>query len=181
MRPASASSFSSILSSSRRKLASSSGSRSSSSSATKRDICVPFWSAGRCTSRLKVPTLGMMPAGVFRVTGYRTPLTPTRWMGIWRVSRLDWTSGITKAGLMSFIYGFLQGRTCDGTGPYGRGIFAVHPCRATSVKPRDPARARRPAAANTKKGSLREFGRTRGARAESPSGQQVIRPRARRP
>jgi len=31
-------------------------------------------------------------------------------MGIWRVSGLDWTSGMTKAGLMSFIYGFLQGR-----------------------------------------------------------------------
>ncbi|MNN36144.1 hypothetical protein D3C81_1500260 [compost metagenome] len=168
MRPASASSFSSILSSSRRKLASSSGARSSSSSATKRDICVPFWSAGRCTSRLKVPTLGMMPAGVFRVTGYRTPLTPTRWMGIWRVSRLDWTSGITKAGLMSFIYGFLQGRTCDGTGPYGRGIFAVHPCRATSVKPRDPAQGAPTRSCEHKKGEFKGIWTHSLPRAKSP-------------
>src|SRR5204863_2263546 len=42
------------------------------------------------------------------VSGYRTPFTPTRWITIWRVSTLDCTSGMTKAGLMSFIYGFLQ-------------------------------------------------------------------------
>jgi hypothetical protein len=71
-------------------------------------MCVPFWSAGRRTSILNVPTVPTAPAGVFSVSGYRTPFTPTRWITIWRVSTLDCTSGITKAGLMSFIYGFLQ-------------------------------------------------------------------------
>src|SRR5262249_43310001 len=46
---------------------------------------------------------------------------------------------MTKAGLMSFIDGFLQDAGWGVGHPYGRGAFAVHPRHATSVKPRAPS------------------------------------------
>ena len=58
MRPASAPSSASMRVASRRSVAASSGSSMASSQATKRDMCVPFCSAGSATSSDQSATVG---------------------------------------------------------------------------------------------------------------------------
>ncbi len=84
-----------------------------SSSATKRDMCVPFSSAGSATVRVQLATVPWgAPSPPWISMGWRTPRIPTRWIGMCRVSAELWTSGITMAGSIGeFISAYLSRRT----------------------------------------------------------------------
>ena len=66
-----------------------SGSECSSMSATKRDMCVPFLSAGSDTVISTVATVARVSSLVSTVMGTVMPRTPTRSMAILRPSRAD--------------------------------------------------------------------------------------------
>ena len=92
--PALASSRASILPVSASSVAKSSAARCSSISATKRDICVPFCSAGSDTVMLMRATVACSPDWLRMRTGKRKSLMPTWLMGMLRTSGVLCTSGM---------------------------------------------------------------------------------------
>ena len=68
---------------------------SSSINCTKRDMCVPFWSAGRYTVMVRSATVACGPLALAHCKGKRKFLMPTCCIGKLRTSTLLCTSGIT--------------------------------------------------------------------------------------
>src|SRR5512137_676218 len=93
MAPSRASSRCSMRSSSACNDACDSASRCDCSTSMKRDMCVPFWSAGSATVMSTDATLGWGPRAVATSKGWVSDFTPTRWMAMLRASAADWTSG----------------------------------------------------------------------------------------
>ena len=84
--PASESSRASIFSVKRCNSAAENAACCSSINATKRDMCVPFWSAGRKTVMVSRATVDCSPLWLWMRMGKRKSLIPTWSMGILRKS-----------------------------------------------------------------------------------------------